>query len=114
MNIEDYRSYCLSLGDDVEERLPFTAFRYASDVLVFYVCGHMFAFFDCNNFNIVTLKCQPDRIADLRERYPSVGKPFNESPKYWIGVSTEAPDALLRELTQNSYLIVKQKYSKQQ
>ena len=22
MNIEDYREYCLSLGDDVEEKLP--------------------------------------------------------------------------------------------
>ena len=37
MNIEDYRNYCLSLGDDVEERMPFRAFRYASEVLVFYV-----------------------------------------------------------------------------
>ena len=37
MNIEDYREYCLSLGDDVEEKLPFTAFHYASGVLVFFV-----------------------------------------------------------------------------
>ena len=27
MNIEDYREYCLSLGDDIEEKLPFTKFR---------------------------------------------------------------------------------------
>ena len=47
MNIEDYREYCLSLGDDVEEKLPFTAFHHASGVLVFYVHGHMFSFFDC-------------------------------------------------------------------
>lgn len=39
MNIEDYRDYCLSLGPDVEEKLPFTAFRYAADVLVFYSAG---------------------------------------------------------------------------
>ena len=26
MNIEDYRDYCLSLGSDVEEKLPFTTF----------------------------------------------------------------------------------------
>ena len=44
MNIEDYREYCLSLGDDVEEKLPFTAFHHASGVLVFYVHGHMFSF----------------------------------------------------------------------
>ena len=55
MNIEDYRNYCLSLGDDVEERMPFKAFHYAIEVLVFYVHGHMFSFFDCNNFSVVTL-----------------------------------------------------------
>ena len=60
MNIEDYREYCLSLGEDMEEKLPFTAFRYASGVLVFYVHGHMFSFFDCDNFSVITLKCQPE------------------------------------------------------
>ena len=51
MNIEDYRDFCLSLGADVEEKLPFTAFHYASGVLVFYVHGHMFSFFDCDNWS---------------------------------------------------------------
>ena len=37
MNIEDYRDYCLSLGADVEEKLPFTVFHHGSGVLVFYV-----------------------------------------------------------------------------
>ena len=113
MNIEDYRNYCLSLGDDVEERMPFRAFCYASEVLVFYVCGHMFSFFDCNNFSVVTLKCQPDRIEELKEQHSCIGKPFNLSPKYWIGVDANtAPDALLQELTRNSYEIVKAKYKK--
>ena len=60
MNIEDYREYCLSLGEDMEEKLPFTAFRCASGVFVFYVHGHMFSFFDCDNFSVITLKCQPE------------------------------------------------------
>lgn len=56
MNIEDYREYCLSLGADVEEKLP---------------------------------------------------------SKYWIGVDANAAeDTLLRELTKNSYEIVKAKYIK--
>ena len=66
MNIEDYRDYCLSLGADVEEKLPFTAFHYASGVLVFYVHGHMFSFFDCDNYGVITLKCQPERIEELK------------------------------------------------
>lgn len=113
MNIEDYREYCLSLGADVEEKLPFTAFHHASGVLVFYVHGHMFSFFDCDNYGIITLKCQPERIGELQERYACIGKPFNMSPKYWIGIDANAaPDELLRELTRNSYEIVKAKYSK--
>ena len=45
MNIEDYREYCLSLGEDIEEKLPFQKFKGGEGVLVFYVMGHMFSFF---------------------------------------------------------------------
>ena len=111
MNIEDYREYCLSLGDDVEEKLPFTAFHSASGVLVFYVHGLMFSFFDCDNFNVVTLKCQPDRIDELRAAHDCIVKPFNLPAKHWIGITAPtAPDDLLQELTRNSYEIVKAKY----
>ena len=113
MNIEDYREYCLSLGTDVEEKMPFTAFKYASGVLVFYVHGHMFSFFDCDNFCVITLKCQPERIEDLKVQFDCIGNPYNESPKHWIGVNPGmAPDNLLKELTKNSYEIVKTKYKK--
>lgn len=113
MNIEDYRDYCLSLGEDVEEKFPFVKFKNGEGVLVFYVCGHMFAFFDINEFSVVSLKCLPDRIFDLKERYSCIGKPFNESPKHWIGIDPfTAPDELLKELTRNSYEIVKSKYGK--
>ena len=111
MNVEDYRDYCLSLGSDVEERLPFTAFKHADGVLAFYVHGHMFSFFDCDDFGIVTLKCQPERIEDLKAQYGSVGSPYNLSPRHWIGVDARtAPDDLLQELTRNSYDIVRAKY----
>ena len=77
MNIEDYREYCLSLGEDVEEKLPFTAFHGASGVLVFYVHGHMFSFFNCNDITVITLKCQSDRIKELRANHDCIGDPFN-------------------------------------
>ena len=113
MNIEQYRDYCLSLGKDVEERLPFQKFKSGEGVLVFYVCGHMFSFFDCNDFSIISLKCQPESIDELKAQYDCIGKPYNESPKYWIGVNpATAEDELLRELTKNSYEIVKTKYTK--
>ena len=111
MNIEDYREFCLSLGDDIEEKLPFQKFKSGEGVLVFYVSGHMFSFFDCNDFSVISLKCQPERIEDLKAQYECIGNPYNESP--WIGINpAEAPDALLKELTRNSYEIVKAKYKK--
>ena len=114
MNIEEYRDYCLSLGTDVEEKLPFTAFHYASGVLVFYVHEHMFSFFDCDCFSVITLKCQPNRIEELKAEFDCICKPHNLSPKYWIGINPEtASDDLLRELTRNSYEIVKNKYKRQ-
>lgn len=33
MNIEDYREYFLSLGDDVEEKRPFQKFKNGEEVL---------------------------------------------------------------------------------
>ena len=130
MNIEDdgehqssYREYCLSLGEDIEEKLPFQKFfakqsgkaerKNGEGVLVFYVMGHMFSFFDCNDFSVISLKCQPERIEDLKAQYECIGNPYNESPKHWIGINpTTAPDDLLKELTRNSYEIVKAKYKK--
>ena len=111
MNIEDYRDYCLSLGEDVEEKLPFAAFPHGDGVLVFYVRGHMFSFFDCDDYRVVSLKCQPSRIGELCAQYDCIGKPFNMSHKHWIGVDPRtATEDLLRALTRNSYEIVKSKY----
>lgn len=113
MNVEQIRRFCLGIAPDVEERMPFGAFRCARDVLVFYVAGHMFCFFDLNNFGIVTLKCDPDEIPVLRETYEWVGAPYNMNPKYWIGLRADvAPDDLTKRLIINSYNIVKQKHEK--
>ena len=110
--LSDYREYCLSLGADVEEKLPFQKFKSGEGVLVFYVMGHMFSFFDCNDFSVISLKCQPERIEDLKAQHDCIGNPYNESPKHWIGINpNSAPDDLLQELTRNSYEIVKAKYA---
>lgn len=113
MNIEDLRCYCLSLDSDVEEKLPFVKFKNGDGVLVFYVCGHMFCFFDLNDFRCISLKCQPERIDELKAEYDCIGNPYNESSKHWIGLDPHtAPDRLTKELIRNSDEIVKAKYSK--
>lgn len=111
MNIEDCREYCLQLGADVEEKMPFGAFKSACGVLVFYVHGHMFSFMDCDDFRLVTVKCQPELIEELKEQYCCIDSPYNISPKHWIGIDPDCgQDELLKELTRNSYEIVKAKY----
>ena len=108
MNVEELRDYCLSMGSDVEERFPFTKFRAAEAVLVFYVRGHMFCYFDIDNLGIVTVKHDPAQIAALKEEYPCITNPYNMSPKHWIGIDVlHADDALTKRLIRESYERVK-------
>lgn len=113
MNVEELRSYCLSLGANVEERFPFTAFQFAQNVLVFYIFGHMFCYFDINDLSNVTVKCQSEWIVKLKDHYDCIDKPFNGNQKYWIGINaTIADDKLLKELIHNSFDIVSTKAKK--
>ena len=73
----------------------------------------MFCFFDLNDLQVVSLKCQPERIDELKAQYDCIGNPYNESPKHWIGLDPHsAPTDLIKELICNSYEIVKTKYKK--
>jgi hypothetical protein len=49
----------------------------------------------------------------LKAQYACIGNPYNESPKHWIGIDPKAAsDGLLKDLTRNSFEIVKAKYQK--
>ena len=73
----------------------------------------MFSCFDCDAFSVISLKCQPERIEELKSEHDCIGNPFTESPKHWIGIDPNlAPDELLKDLAKNSYEIVKTKYTK--
>ena len=112
MDVETYRDFCLSLNN-VEEKMPFSAFKSATDVLVFYINNHIFSFFDVNIFDKITLKCFPDKILELKEQYSFIENPYNMSPKYWIGINPRLADNnVLKQLTITSYNIVKEKYKK--
>lgn len=116
MNIEQLRDYCLALPF-TEEKTPFAGFfPSARDLLVFYVGGKIFCYFNMDKFDWCTLKCAPERITELKERYQAVGKPFNMSPKYWISVrfNYDLPDALLLDLVQRSYDLVRASLPKKQ
>ena len=84
INIEEFREYCLSLGE-VTEKTPFGKFAARFDsVLVFYVCDHVFCMADMNDFTYVVVKDTPEKIADLYETKQSVERQRNLMAKYWI------------------------------
>lgn len=113
MNIEDFREFCLSLPN-VTEKMPFGAFRWAKDILAFYVKGKMFCFFDISKFDKCTIKCDPLIIDELKAQYNAVDVPFNSSLKYWISIqfNDDMPDDELERLCRESYNLICAKNSK--
>ena len=111
MDIEQFRDYCLSFPDAYEDT-PFDKFtgrgRDPHSILVFFVRAKMFCYFDINTFDSCTLKCNPDEIAELQERYHGIGRPYNGNPRYWISVAfnSDVPDPLLKALVRRSYVLV--------
>lgn len=109
MNIEEFRDWCLSLPG-VTEDTPFEKFtRGRYTILVFYVCGRMFCYFNIDDFSSVTIKADPAVIDELKARYAAVGAPFNGSKRHWISVRLDADvdDGVLRELVTASWELVR-------
>ena len=78
MNIEELRNFCLSI-EGAEECLPF------DDVtLVFKVMGKMFALIPLDRDTLsISLKCDPEKAVELRERYSAVEEAYHFNKKYW-------------------------------
>lgn len=108
MNIEDFREYCLSLPGTTEGT-PFEKFSKGKfTILVFYVNGHMYCYFNIDDFSAITIKCEPERIAQLKERYMAVTEPYNGNKKHWISITLHAdmPDNEILALVRNSHHLV--------
>ena len=108
MDIETFRAMCLSFPDVTEE------FPFGPNTLVYKVQGKMFALTDIDLFESVNLKCDPELVPELRERYPSVLPGYHMNKKHWNTVLNDGsiPDKLLREWTRDSYDLVVQKLPK--
>ncbi len=105
MNIEDFRSYCLSKKGVTEE------FPFDENTLVFKVGGKMFALLDVDAFESVNLKCDPEKAIDLREHYPGVQPGYHMNKKHWNTVEMDGaiPDNLILEWVDDSYDLVFEK-----
>lgn len=105
MTVPDLIEYCLA-KKGVEETTPF-----GPEVLVYKVCGKVFALTDPSEFPpFVNLKCDPDRALELRDEYDAVRPGYHMNKKHWNSVYLDEtiPSQLVSELVDHSYdLIVK-------
>jgi predicted DNA-binding protein (MmcQ/YjbR family) len=103
MDIESLRNYCLS-KPAAEETLPF-----GPDTLVYKVGGKIFLICSMNaeplQFNV---KCDPEKVIELRERYECVQPGYHMNKKHWntIIVDGTVSNSMLKEWIDDSYELI--------
>lgn len=103
MNIEEARLECLAMNRQVEETTPF-----GPENIVMKIGGKMFALLPLDTPDMVSLKCQPDRLIELCDRYHGINGAYHFNKKHWLQIQygTDVPDTLIRELIANSFSLV--------
>jgi predicted DNA-binding protein (MmcQ/YjbR family) len=102
VNIESFRSYCLSKKGVTEE------FPFGENTPVYKVVGKMFALTNLEDFTSINLKVDPEIGVELREKYPSVQPGYHMNKRHWITVLMDGsiPDKLIHQWVNNSYDLV--------
>jgi predicted DNA-binding protein (MmcQ/YjbR family) len=99
----DIYDYCITKPGTTED-LPF-----GPTPLVFKVVGKIYVFVgNDEDPPTIAIKGQPENIAQLREQYESVFAGPYLNAKHWASVrlTGEVPDAVLRQLIDQSYALV--------
>ena len=110
MDLDQFRKYCLN-KKAVTEETPF-----GEDTLVYKVAGKIFAI---TGFEIplrVNLKCDPERVIELREEYEEVLPGYHMNKTHWNTVVSKGrlSDKMLKELIDHSYDLIVSGLSKAQ
>jgi predicted DNA-binding protein (MmcQ/YjbR family) len=108
MDIEKFRSICLSM-EGVTEEFPF-----GPNTLVYKIKGKMFALTDLDMFQSINLKCDPEEAIELRERYAAVQPGYHMNKTHWntILMDNSVSDKLIEQWIVNSYNLVCKKLPK--
>jgi len=103
MNIEELREYALSFKYTSE------SFPFDETTLVFKVMNKMFALTDVEEELKVNIKCPPEKVIDLRERYPDTVFPgYHMDKRHWNTVffHREVDDSTVCRWIDESYDLV--------
>ncbi len=103
MNLEELRDYCLEKVG-ANESFPFD-----ENTLVFKVISKMFALIPLEKGDRIVLKCDPERSIDLREKWEEISPAWHMNKTHWnaVGLNGRIPSALIKELIDHSYALVK-------
>lgn len=108
MDIESFRTYCLSLPL-VTEDMP-----YDDTVVAFRLKERIFGYAFLDKPLVVALKCDADLALRLRERYTAVEPAFHCNKKYWnqISLNADADTQLIQNMVSHAYNEVNKKLPK--
>ena len=109
MHLDELRTFCLAFPEATE------GFPFGPDPLVFKVGGKMFALLGLDDLPPrVVLKCDPERSAELRERYDAIsdGPHFRNLHWNYVRLDGSVPGDLVRDLVEHSYRLVVAKLKK--
>lgn len=104
MNVEEIRKFCLAMKG-VSESFPFN-----EEALVFKVMSKMFLITSLDDIPLtISLKCDPEKAVERRERYDSVKPGFHMNKNHWntIILDGSIPVREIFEWIDESYNLVK-------
>lgn len=117
MNIEDFRTYCLSFKG-VHDDMPFekATSEYDRNLLVFYIADKWFCFVNVDAFDFCNIKCNSEEIEELQDIYEGIRPGYHMNKKHWISVyfNEDVPDKTIKELVKQSYDLVVASLSKKE
>ena len=106
MNIEEFRSFCLSLPG-VCEKMPFdkAASDYDRNLMVFTVGEKWFCLVNIEVFDFCTLKLDPERARELQNAQPGIRPGWHMNKRHWISadLNGDVPDSMIRDLLRASH-----------
>ena len=103
MRPADLRRHCLAQPEAVEE-FPFTP-----DHSVFKVAGKMFALSALKRRPLqISVKCEPELALEFRANYEACAPGYHLNKRHWntITIGGDVPDALVRDMIEDSYDLV--------
>ncbi len=101
MNIEEFRTCCLSVKGAVE-----SVSLQTHKVLTYKVMGKVFVYLmpePEDGAHRAYMKCDPDRSVELRDRYDGINPDnFKTLLWNWVTLESDVPDDLIEELVRHS------------